>query len=527
MWHQNPLLSTSISMLNGFRLAHFLDGNFDLEPIEIAFIKHEIEDRTAAISGLRLELQRLESERENYSKLLAPLRRNAIPPELLGQIFKFTLSTSDTTQEKQVNVLCLVCRRWRDVALATPSLWASVDLGSIRAPVPGLNFKRIKTWLARSGIVPKSLKFAGYHDSTNRCPIPTHELVELLVDGGPFGNLSLECGDGACLADLFDQTYSARTMNTTSLSTHSLNLVFEEYLSQSFTSIWTILRRFPALRRLSLDFPWYSSWIIPEDLPLANLRSLTLAVDWPLRLLLRLFRRSPNLETLVMDYKQLARDPNEVLPTDDEQVLLPNLRTLELRHMVSGSADTRILHTLRAPSLQSLEIRYGPDGDYLDEMNDVEVSDLNSNIISLTQGPHRVTDLQHLVIQALPISSSESLRPTLSALPTLSHLTFDSFEADSTLFENADYLGESKLMPSLKILKILNVPEVGEFNYKDVLNFLMERREAATEEAPDSVEEAELTIACESKYEGMKLTKDKHFVGQLAKEGVRVNITLV
>ncbi|KAF6765394.1 hypothetical protein DFP72DRAFT_839241 [Ephemerocybe angulata] len=414
----NKVNDQRLYTMNDSRFAHLCERNLDLDPIEIASIKHEIENRTLSINGPRLELQKLESERENYRTLLSPLRRNAVPPEILGQFFKSSLSISETSQEEQVNVLCLVCRRWRVTALGTPSLWASVDLTASSGRQ--LNFERVRTWFARSGVISKTLKIAGYHG----------------------------------------------------------------YASAKY-------------------------------LQLTNLTRLTLACDWPFSSVGTILRSSVNLEVLVLDFKELTREPIEVLPSNWDPVVLPRLRKLEMRHIAGGSPDTQLLRFLRAPSLQTLEIRFGPD--FLDPLSDDEVSDFTSDIISLVMGPNPVSGLQHLLIQAIPISSSADLRKVLHALPTLTHLTLVDFESDSSLFQDPFYI-DNILLPNLKVLKVLDLQEDGDFAYEDIFNFLMARGDYMAEEMPNRLEEVEVSIVRCS--EAQKHPRSTPHSSQLAEAGV-------
>ncbi|KAF5335102.1 hypothetical protein D9611_010869 [Ephemerocybe angulata] len=510
--------------MNDSRFAHLFEGNFDLDPIEIASIKHEIENRTVSINGLRLELQKLESEREKYQTLLSPLRCNAVPPEILGQIFKFSLLIAATSQEKRLKVLCLVCRRWRDVALGTPSLWAAVNLGVVRKQGRRLNFERIGTWLARSGVVQKSLKITGRHSDFGRCPLPAQELSHLLVDRAPFGTLSLECDNGECLERIFSQLPRDTTQNPMSTSMRSLSLRMVFHPFESFAHVWSILHRFPALDSLSLDLPWFDTiWTVPEDLRLTNLTGLTLACDWPfLSSVVTILRSCVNLETLVMDYKRLIREPGEALPSISDQVLLPRLRKLEMQRLPSESEDTRFLCFLRTPSLQTLKIRFGPDS--LDPLGDSGLSGFSSDVTSLAKGPNPVSGLQHLFIQAIPISSSFGLREVIHAFPTLVHLTLDGLQSDSSMFKDPFYF-DDMLLPNLKVLKVLNLQEDGDFEYEEMFNFLAERREYATEELPDSLEEVEVSIIRDP--EGQNHPKDAPHASQLAEEGVAVSISFV
>ncbi|KAF8893129.1 hypothetical protein BD779DRAFT_1145061 [Infundibulicybe gibba] len=75
-----------------------------------------------------------------------------IPPEILSEIFACCLPVSQIIQKR----LSSVCRLWRTVALATPALWASLDITCntdvLRPPLPIIHI-----YLQRSGTHPLSI----------------------------------------------------------------------------------------------------------------------------------------------------------------------------------------------------------------------------------------------------------------------------------------------------------------------------------------------------------------------------------
>ncbi|KAJ7646956.1 hypothetical protein FB45DRAFT_708065, partial [Roridomyces roridus] len=108
---------------------------------EIAFAR-DLTSRTAVrltslddeILALEDRLEHLKAERAQLFKyhsdnvsILSPLRR--MPPEVLTDIFSWTLPALHPMHgnARDVNqspwTLAQVCRRWRDVALSTSSLW--------------------------------------------------------------------------------------------------------------------------------------------------------------------------------------------------------------------------------------------------------------------------------------------------------------------------------------------------------------------------------------------------------------------
>ncbi|KAF8869120.1 hypothetical protein BD779DRAFT_1682560 [Infundibulicybe gibba] len=77
-----------------------------------------------------------------------------IPPEILSEIFLHCLPVDSASQNTQ-QVLSSVCRLWHTLALATPALWASLDIACgvdvLRPPLPV-----IRTHLRRSQTHPLS-----------------------------------------------------------------------------------------------------------------------------------------------------------------------------------------------------------------------------------------------------------------------------------------------------------------------------------------------------------------------------------
>ncbi|KAJ7482214.1 hypothetical protein B0H11DRAFT_2193314 [Mycena galericulata] len=78
-------------------------------------------------------------------------------PELMSEIFFQCLPSLRSAQYNYPSphhaplLLTRVCRRWRLVAISTPRLWGSLDLGS------SINIRLFRHWMKRSGATPLSL----------------------------------------------------------------------------------------------------------------------------------------------------------------------------------------------------------------------------------------------------------------------------------------------------------------------------------------------------------------------------------
>ncbi|KAF5335083.1 hypothetical protein D9611_010877 [Ephemerocybe angulata] len=510
------------------RFSHLFTSNTMLSPFELESVRHEIEARTTTIHQLELQIGVLKAEREKYQTLLSPLRRNLLPPETLGEIFSFCIqyaANSNSSCASQLNTLCRVCRAWRAAALVKPALWATVGWFCIDAPKK-IDVGKVNAWLSRSGKVNKAIQIRGDHRAGDspECPLSPPELGNLLTDGFSLDTLSLVCTHAECLVAIFSEM---QDRSSKVQSVDSLHLGMEWASSVTFGKVCGILDWIPTVRTLSLALPEFHDNFtfdseLPETLPFGNLSGLTLICDWPLPLVLDILRNCVNLETLTLDTEGCARKYDPSLPDDMPILLLPRLRALQLKGLDLSTRDTDILQYLRVPSLRTLDIIF-----YMinrDEPDDYNLPNLGSDIASLvTGGPNRATNLQHLRLKSLPITP-QGLYVILSALPTLTHLTLEELESDSRLFRDA-HTSSTKLLPRLKTLKIHEASELFTFNDSDVYNFLRRRKEGLTEESPDYLEEAELTVRKERTYLWQDaFDRPYHYASEMAKNGIRLSI---
>ncbi|KAF7328294.1 F-box domain-containing protein [Mycena sanguinolenta] len=134
-----------------------------LEP-ELTFLRPIVEKTRARLATLNAEISRLKNrlrelkdERTALSefhsqntRIISPVRR--IPAEILGEIFSWTLPSMhegfDT--EECPWVLTHVCRRWRAVALSTPSLWSLITIDFSNEQKYPLQMIRLQLKRARS-----------------------------------------------------------------------------------------------------------------------------------------------------------------------------------------------------------------------------------------------------------------------------------------------------------------------------------------------------------------------------------------
>ena len=176
-------------------------------------------------SEIRSQIKRLEEEiiklKEKHYALRTTMNAihdpfiHKLPPEIGSLIFRLCIPTShltfiesNYTQEELIQALRLgaVCRKWHELAWATPNLWETLwimaipsTLRTLARSLPGL----IREWLDRSGALPLTILFfqmkvsdndsekEEFNDTINR-------IIEVLnLHSGRWRNLYLEIVPGS------------------------------------------------------------------------------------------------------------------------------------------------------------------------------------------------------------------------------------------------------------------------------------------------------------------------------------------
>jgi len=81
----------------------------------------------------------------DVASLPSPITK--IPPEIMSEIFKFVVLSSKKRRSSGVKALCLVDKRWNDIANTTPDLWTKVTLAF---PFHADKFFAVQKWLKAS-----------------------------------------------------------------------------------------------------------------------------------------------------------------------------------------------------------------------------------------------------------------------------------------------------------------------------------------------------------------------------------------
>ncbi|KAF9255266.1 hypothetical protein L218DRAFT_884536, partial [Marasmius fiardii PR-910] len=144
---------------------------------ELKEYQTEINRLNATILSLENKRDRLRSRITNYRSLLSPIHR--LPPEILTNILAYGCGATEHLVYMvlpSVVSFSMVCGRWRELALSTPSLWSNIAIdleswigvlvgecvadveGSLKIIMP-LAVRIVKMFLSRSGTCPLTLAF--------------------------------------------------------------------------------------------------------------------------------------------------------------------------------------------------------------------------------------------------------------------------------------------------------------------------------------------------------------------------------
>ncbi|PPQ65704.1 hypothetical protein CVT26_000321 [Gymnopilus dilepis] len=129
-------------------------------------------DTCQRLSSVRTEIRKAkavledlldqEQELRQLSNVVHPSIVDRLPVEVAVQIFAAYTSTYQSGTESTLK-LGAVCKQWRDIVWATPSLWAtlSMDLSTDKGPASPTRVGLMEDWLSRAGKLPLTLRVVG------------------------------------------------------------------------------------------------------------------------------------------------------------------------------------------------------------------------------------------------------------------------------------------------------------------------------------------------------------------------------
>ncbi|KAJ7020303.1 hypothetical protein C8F04DRAFT_1403734 [Mycena alexandri] len=166
----------------------FLPGTPAAQRAELADIQHQLKVLKARDRDLKAAL----------ASVVYPVL--TLPPEITSHIFLDCLPFHGRVQPSSIKaplVLAQVCQYWRDIALATPQLWSSIDMkleiGQPNIPDKG-TIALLRTWLSRAKRSPISLTLRlPYHQ-----PISKEVISVIPAYAGQLHRLELQASDSDC-----------------------------------------------------------------------------------------------------------------------------------------------------------------------------------------------------------------------------------------------------------------------------------------------------------------------------------------
>ncbi|KAJ6470252.1 hypothetical protein C8R47DRAFT_1325308 [Mycena vitilis] len=129
-------------------------ASLESDRARIKTLDAQISDLTRFLSAAQAERAVLRGRLNSYRYPVFTL-----PNELVSEIFVHFLPAyplcPPLTGTRSPELLPQICRKWRDIALSTPTLWRAISLDSGEAAVE--QRERVKDWLRRFGYCPLSI----------------------------------------------------------------------------------------------------------------------------------------------------------------------------------------------------------------------------------------------------------------------------------------------------------------------------------------------------------------------------------
>ncbi|KAJ7122442.1 hypothetical protein C8R44DRAFT_736132 [Mycena epipterygia] len=200
----HPKIARSEDLRLSSGLEELVASNIPPSDTEIAEIYAIIDSNAKVIVQLDADIESLVVQRNarvtsNRSLALVLSVTRTIPFDMLAQIFSTTVELTGDPW-----VLGQICRRWREIALEFPDLWATIDIdcaaANPRLRPTGYPLKKLHTLLDRSVGHPLDIRFFTVIDSLHNDPAPvsyhSDRLFAALVACSPrssWRSISLRC----------------------------------------------------------------------------------------------------------------------------------------------------------------------------------------------------------------------------------------------------------------------------------------------------------------------------------------------
>lgn len=332
---------------------------------------------------------------------------STLPLEVLGMIFEAGLAIKRPSRRRFEIVVSHVCRRWRSVAIRTPTLWTEIRHYSS----PESN--RTMVYLARSGALPITLLIRGLRQSTIE-----KDFVEV-VDGciSRCRQLSLEGYQGESISTLLKQIscHSAPLLTSIEVACKDVVDACGELFSSTAPSLTSV-----RLGRPGCSYEGSMNPLLHDAVTYAALRDILMNMTSLTHLELQMTHSSlqllitlPSLEYLSLDTRH-SREPHNAL-TVMQSFQAPKLREISLRGIstIFGS-PTPPSTGPPFPSLRKL---------YLEELSGNEIIPLCASffpeIVEFTWHSRHQSGLVHEILRAVRRSITGNVWHNLKAISVL------------------------------------------------------------------------------------------------------------
>lgn len=474
---------------------------------QLVSIHGEISRRQEELDSLRLHVQQLEAQTQTYRALLAPLRRGLIPHEILAEIFRDVVSMVEDHRKvsEQVITICLVCKNWREVAVATPHLWTDLQVSLVQKQD---TLNRVQLWVDRAGWMPKKLWISGICGAHRAplgqgCPLKNTGLARVLATTPSIEELSLECNNMGCFQTLICELMSPLLQRVprpwSCLKSFGIKVAQQESDAEEYEEEDRekkgkedeleetaedaaaeeeedeeseegeeqeeeesredhFFSHIPASASLLLSFPDCDYGF--EDHPpinLADTTKITLLGGWGVQWVLESLETGKNLVDVTLDLRQCWY----LEAATNVDCALPHLKILRMRRMLysTHTDEMEIFYRITMPALETLDLSFydwTSDNDHPHAPRQLaqRIGDSLQSLSTRALGQFRLQHLRLHSIGPLPFSEYD-LKRIFLPIPSLVHLTLDDVAFASKFFTtNAS---TNRILPNLNRLEILNI----------------------------------------------------------------------
>ncbi|KAF9255978.1 hypothetical protein L218DRAFT_937112 [Marasmius fiardii PR-910] len=432
---------------------------------------------------IQAEMYTLKSKRDQltttanlYRSLLSPI--HAMPSDILSTIFAFCCQENVLLPSSLPPVLRLsmVCGRWRDIALSTPSLWSSIgiNLGAWSGKIHMLEHLT-KQFMERSQQSPLHLSLVLHFKTVSDVAEAKHALDIIIQNCERWKDMSLDF-EGLkfsfpSFASIHGRLPVLRSLSLTPPKGHTdLNVIsrlFDTCPSLRALEFFTLPDEFEPLH-----LPW-------NQLKLLRIHNSFINVASPLLTSCKSIER---LEfTNVGGLSEGSEGFSDHSVTSSVKSLIISMTEGETQHELDD-----ILQHVTLKGLESLEISMeGPDPDVWSTWDGVHMHDF------LRRSSCRLTSLRLHV----PFTD----RQTLSLLQMIPTLCIEEYPEESNCIVTDDFLNRivadtslAPILPNLNQLK-LKIHQQG-VSYHSLLKMLSSRWNGATDNGVECLRSVEIIV---------------------------------